>query len=435
MNPVAHLVESTLFAGAAALLTLTLSRASARARHAIWLAASVKFVVPFALLAAAGTAVGASTTALRTPEVSGAVRWLGESLSFLRLETTASSTIGLTVELGGRWTWALALLWITGAAIVGTWRWRQRRALRRVSHAAAPLAAGREVEALCRASERFGPRRRLEVRQLSSHMEPGILGVFRPLLLWPTGLSERLDDDELDAIMAHEVCHVVRSDNLGASIQMIVETLFWFHPVVWWVGTKLVAERERACDEEVVRMGTDKERYAESILKVCGFCLRAPAAAVAGVCGSSLRERIERIVSAPAPRPPSLAMRLLLIAAAISSAGAPFATGVLRASIQDQRKVHEVGNGITSPKLLYEVKPSYTSEAMRAKIQGVILLSVIVLDDGTVGDVEIVRSLDPDFGLDEEAVNTLKQWIFEPARKDKKPVTVRIDVEMSFKLR
>src|SRR5438552_651971 len=74
---------------------------------------------------------------------------------------------------------------------------------------------------------------------------------------------------QLEAVLAHELCHVRRRDNLVASIHMIVEAIFWFHPLVWWIGAKLVEERERACDEEVLRLGSEPRVYAEGIVNVC----------------------------------------------------------------------------------------------------------------------------------------------------------------------
>ena len=58
---------------------------------------------------------------------------------------------------------------------------------------------------------------------------------------------------QLEAVIAHELCHVRHRDNLIAAIHMFVETVFWFHPLVWWIGKRMVEERERACDEEVLR--------------------------------------------------------------------------------------------------------------------------------------------------------------------------------------
>ena len=82
----------------------------------------------------------------------------------------------------------------------------------------------------------------------SSLLEPGIFGILRPVLLVPEGIQDHLTSAQLNAIVAHEMCHVRRRDNLTFAIHMAVETLFWFHPVVWWIGARLVEVRELACD-------------------------------------------------------------------------------------------------------------------------------------------------------------------------------------------
>jgi TonB family protein len=97
--------------------------------------------------------------------------------------------------------------------------------------------------------------------------------------------------------------------------------------------------------------------------------------------------------------------------------------------------VYREGNGVTSPVLVREFKPNYTSEAMRARIQGVVTMEAVVMPDGSVGDVHIVRSLDQQFGLDKEAVSTIKKWRFKPGMRLGQPVPVLIVVEMSFTLR
>jgi TonB family protein len=79
---------------------------------------------------------------------------------------------------------------------------------------------------------------------------------------------------------------------------------------------------------------------------------------------------------------------------------------------------------VTWPKLVHEVKPRYTPEALQARIQGVVVMEAVVLTDGTVGDVTVVESLDPDHGLDDEGVHALTQWRFEPATRDGQPVAV-----------
>jgi periplasmic protein TonB len=93
------------------------------------------------------------------------------------------------------------------------------------------------------------------------------------------------------------------------------------------------------------------------------------------------------------------------------------------------------GNGVISPRLIQEVKPGYTSEAMRAKIQGIVVLEAVVMPDGSVGNVHVTRSLDPTFGLDQEAIKTVKKWRFAPGTRFGQPVPVLVEVELTFTLR
>jgi periplasmic protein TonB len=93
------------------------------------------------------------------------------------------------------------------------------------------------------------------------------------------------------------------------------------------------------------------------------------------------------------------------------------------------------GSGVTSPSVLRQVRPAYTAEAMRAKVQGTVLLDCVVLPDGTVGNVQVVRSLDPTFGLDEEAIKAARQWQFAPGLRMGEPVAVLVRIELTFTLR
>jgi TonB family protein len=96
-------------------------------------------------------------------------------------------------------------------------------------------------------------------------------------------------------------------------------------------------------------------------------------------------------------------------------------------------EVHLPGGGVTLPTLVRDTKPSYTASAMRAAVQGRVKLECVVLPDGTVGDVRILKRFHPD--QDEEAVRALRQWRFKPGTKDGIAVPVRVEVEMAFTLR
>jgi TonB family protein len=93
------------------------------------------------------------------------------------------------------------------------------------------------------------------------------------------------------------------------------------------------------------------------------------------------------------------------------------------------------GSGVSLPEVITEVKPQYTAEAMRAKVQGVVWLECIVQEDGTVGNVRVTKSLDSVFGLDQEAIKAARRWRFRPGIREGKPVPVIITIELTFTLR
>jgi protein TonB len=93
------------------------------------------------------------------------------------------------------------------------------------------------------------------------------------------------------------------------------------------------------------------------------------------------------------------------------------------------------GKNVTMPVVLREVKPAYTPEARKQGIQGLVELSVVVKDDGSVGEVTVTKSLDQTYGLDDQAVIAMKKWQFRPGTKEGKPVAVRVNVEMTFTLK
>jgi periplasmic protein TonB len=93
------------------------------------------------------------------------------------------------------------------------------------------------------------------------------------------------------------------------------------------------------------------------------------------------------------------------------------------------------GSGVTNPRVLQEIKPQYTADAMRAKVQGAVWLECIVMPDGTVGDVKVIRSLDSTFGLDQEAIKAARKWRFVPGMRQGEPVPVIVTIELTFTLR
>jgi len=330
-----HLWQSTVFGAVAGLLTLTLRKNHACARYWVWLAASVKFLIPFSALVALGkhmTWLCGSTQAQ-----SGAYFTIEEiSQPFTQPAIAMGPRIASPVVASGLSQLLPGLLigsWLCGLVVVLlVWciRWRRMSV---ALHDAVRLREGREVEALRRVEHVTGMRQRVELLLSRSTLEPGIFGMVRPMLLWPEGISERLDNAHLEAILAHELWHVRRRDNLAAAVHMVVEAIYWFHPLVWWLGGRLVDERERACDEQVLELGSERHVYAESILKVCEFCVGSPLACVAGVTGADLKKRMVHIMSEQGSRKLDFGRKMLLSAVTAVAIVAPIIFGLAQATL------------------------------------------------------------------------------------------------------
>jgi bla regulator protein blaR1 len=324
-----HVWQSTLFASLAGLLTLALKRNRAHARYGVWLAASVKFLLPFSLMIGVGSLLGRPrNSATAQPAWTLVVEQISQPFrSPNSTYTAAPPPLTFAAWASHLLPIVVLLVWFAGsAAVLFAWwsRWRRvRRALRQDM----AVNSGRALEAQRRVSRHEELARPIRLFLSASALEPGIVGIFRPVMLLPAGISERLTDVQLDAILMHELCHVRRRDNLAALIHMLVEAIFWFHPLVWWIGARLVDERERACDEEVLRLGSKPQDYAEGILKVCEFYLESPLVCLAGVTGSNLKKRIEEIMRSRVPRKLDFGRKLLLAAAGVAVVTIPLAIG------------------------------------------------------------------------------------------------------------
>jgi len=322
-----HLWQSSLFAASAWALTFALRRNHARARYVVWLAASVKFLIPFALLTAIGSAAHDRVPAPMASPPLALLNVVDAATVPFSSAHDVAGTVARTSEASGAGVieWALFVMWLTGMLTLTT-RWTARWVrLARVARRAAASTSGTDSRVLALSS-----RRALPVAFVETNCEPGVFGIVRPVLLWPVGVSERLSDEQVESIVAHELCHVRWRDNASAALHMIVEALFWFHPLVWWIGARLVDERERGCDEDVLRAGRAAQDYAEGILTICEFQLTSPLACVAGVTGSDLRRRITDIMRRHTGETLHGAKRSLLAAVAVVTIAAPIGVAAWR---------------------------------------------------------------------------------------------------------
>jgi bla regulator protein BlaR1 len=408
-----HLWQSTLCVGVAWLLALAFRKNRAAVRYCIWLAASVKFLIPFSLFVSIGAQFGWRTA----PSISQS-HWsvmmddIGQPFA-----TSVPSTSVVTVP-AAHWaptTPAIVLgIWLCGFVLgIAVWlrSWRQMRSARRNAE---PLALDLPIPTM----------------STMSVVEPSVFGVLRPVLLLPEGIISGLTPDQFAAIAAHEICHVRRQDNFTAAIHMAVETAFWFHPLLWWIRTRLVQERECACDEEVLCSGSKPAVYAEGILKVCKFYLESPLLCTAGVTGSNLKKRIEAIMAHRTPQDLHFSKRLLLITISCAALILPIALGALHAA---QDAAESRSSQIVTASF-YNAPPVHVYKAISIKPHKPVRDIAPVADfrpDGLTGtNVTVLMLIQQAYGVEAFQISGAPDWL----NRDRYDVAAEVDDSLTEEL-
>jgi beta-lactamase regulating signal transducer with metallopeptidase domain len=308
-----HLWQSTLVLLGAWLLARACRHNGAAVRYWIWFVASMKFLVPLALLQQLGDRLGRSL-----PEPLPVDAALVESASSVFVPAMPRDLAASDAVLS-RILLIAAAIWALGAALLCL-RWFLQWCSVRARLAFAP-----EVSLDLPAP----------VRITSSDLPTGVFGIFRPFVMLPREVMHSLTAAQLRAVLAHEVCHIRRHDNLTAALHHCVQILFWFYPPVWWIGANLLREREAACDEEVVDAGHEQEVYAESILSACRLGVMARLSTVAASTGGDLKQRLSSIMSEERARPITHERFTLLFAAATLLGFAPLAAGIANGAFRE----------------------------------------------------------------------------------------------------
>jgi beta-lactamase regulating signal transducer with metallopeptidase domain len=308
-----HLWQSTLVLAGAWLLARACGKNAAAVRYWIWFVASAKFLVPLALLQQLGDRLGRSF-----PEPLPVDAALVETANAM-FAASAPGSLNVADDMPSQIALLAATIWALGAAFLCLrWflQWRSIRSL---------LAFAPEVSMDLPAP----------VRITSGDLTTGVFGILRPVVILPRQVLQVLETRQLQAVLAHEACHVRRRDNLTAAIHRCVEVLFWFHPLVWWVGANLLRERETACDEAVLDEGHEQGVYAESILNACRLGVMARSAAVAASMGGDLCQRLSSIMSERRAEPITSERFTVLFALATLVCFAPLAAGIAIGAIRE----------------------------------------------------------------------------------------------------
>lgn len=309
-----HLWQSSCFALLAALVAFLLRDYSPKVRYWVWLSASLKFLIPFAVLVSVGNQVPRPVAHSRPSSDPVFPNTL------VQIAEPFSAAPGSPVPLHHPMRWmpvAITVVWGLGFLAITLARGRAWLKIRAALRAGTPIELPIPVRALLTPGAE----------------EPAIVGFLRPVLVLPARFLERLNPRQRSAILTHELCHVRRHDNLFGAVHMVVEAIFWFHPLVWWVGSRLVEERELACDEEVLRSGCEPADYVEGILQVCSYYTESALPCVSGVTGADVKKRLRAILEGTIAHELRGARKAALAAIGLAALGLPMVIGVLTAPV------------------------------------------------------------------------------------------------------
>ncbi len=258
-----HLLFASMVACAAWALTLTL-RASATVKYWIWVATLLNFALPVAAL-------------------------IDKLLASHLLWATPLGVIGdaaLRITQPGPIATLLAVLWLVGAAVMFA---RLYVRLRRDFSLAGKLAPDSRPGFLVQG---------IPVRFAGAQQAPAVDGVLRPHILLPTGIDNLLSRHELHAVLMHELIHARRRDNLIRLIHEVSLCLLWFHPLVWFVGSRLALYRELSCDDSVIQ----NDRGEDLISALAKLAAPAHAFTLQAGAASFLSRRLARLAGRPQRR-------------------------------------------------------------------------------------------------------------------------------------
>jgi hypothetical protein len=272
----------------------------------------LKFLVPFSLLQQLGSYLGRS---LPTPiEVAPTLLETGSAI-FLPSLGEGSFDVAVVPNL----TIVVVTIWALGSGALLV-RW---------------LSQWLAMRSTLACAEHLPMNLPISVRVTPAGLTPGVFGVFRPALILPRAVMRELSASQIETVLAHEMCHIRRRDNLTAAIHKFIEVIFWFHPLVWWIGANLLREREAACDEAVIEDGLEQVVYAVSLLHVCRLGVTARFAGVAASSGGDLKQRMTSILSPERASPLDQPRFMLLLMVAMALCYGPVLAGVITGAARE----------------------------------------------------------------------------------------------------
>jgi TonB family protein len=286
------------------------------------------------------------------------------------------------------------------------------------------IASGFAGYRLVRSSSVVSTYGRYTVRTAPSISSPVAWSFGRSAILVPPDFAEWPAELQ-EAALRHEVAHLDRADSQALFVAELARAIYWAHPLVWYALYRLKLEQERAADDAAIGSGLAPTNYASQLVAIAKHGATAPLFAGAASPGI-LTRRIETILENKRRR--TVRTRRMVLGAAASV----IATLIPLAVLQADDTIYKVGGDVTPPRVVKKQEPGYTNEAREAKVEGTILLSLVIEADGTTSNIAVKRGLG--YGLDEKAKEAVGTWRFKPAQRKGEPVRASATVAVNFRL-
>jgi D-alanyl-D-alanine endopeptidase (penicillin-binding protein 7) len=279
---------------------------------------------------------------------------------------------------------------------------------------------------LARMAAQFGITRSVRLRVVDALASPVTAGWWRPVVLVPASLLSGMPPQLLEALLAHELAHVRRCDYLVNLAQSLIDTILFYHPVVWWLSHRIRVEREQIADDIAARQLGEPRRLALALseLERLQFSTQHLAQAANG---GDLMTRIKRLV-----RPETQALNWKAALPVLAMATACIAGCAGTAPTQ----ASAAGEALTSKPIAQFnscAKPEYTADALARRAQGTTSLRFLIDTDGSVAEAQVAKS-SGDASLDEAARAAIAKCRFTPATAGGKPARAWAPVQYVWSL-
>ena len=431
--------EVALIAGVAWLTSRLLNRLGPQAEHKVWVAALALSVVTPALpilrsllQLVTGSRMGTAAAVITTAPGDG-----------------STAAHGGVFVLSAFWMWWLLAGYAATLVYFACRLTLKLIAAVRMLQSTSPVTFTPEQDEIWRSCARAFELREVQVLACAKARGPVVLKLRKPILLLPPNFASNCTPQDFLSAIAHECAHLKRRDFQKNLLYELTSLLLAFHPLIRVIQSGIAQTREMICDGMVTEEHVEAGTYARSLLRLAAAMAvgsRGSGNYVVGIFdGNILEKRIMRIRVKKQRAGAAMRYGLMISAAAILLSTVVGAAAIAvpvspQAESQDKARhhtyghVYEVGHGVSAPVPLKTVLAKYPESVRKKgeKLEGIVLLGLVVDAKGMPQDVHIVKSFRADF--DAEAVKAVKQYQFKPAMRSGKPVAVSVKIEVNFRL-